>query len=364
VALSNLEGDYIVATRSRKRVDRRHFLKVALSASAAGAVFAPYVARAQAAEIIVATSGGKLEEAFSVAYYEPFTKKTGIKIVKATTEYAKLKAMVDAGAPEWDVAQVSADQAAVFSRQKLLEPFDLSLFDKEALLPGVLFDDYVIVDLAAAVIAWNTKSVPADKAPRTWADVWNLERIKGDRAFWKQASETLEIALLADGVEPSKLYPLDVDRAFRSLDKIKKNITWWTAGAQSVQLLTSGETPVGYSWNGRLYEPRTKGAPVDFHFNQSLFVADSFLMPKGVRRKREAMQFIAFALQPENQANFSRAIPYGPVAKKALTLLDAQTLALLPSSEENFPKGTLQNGAWWAENGAKANERFNSWIIS
>src|SRR5262249_13367352 len=156
----------------------------------------------------------------------------------------------------------------------------------------------------------------------------------------------------------------DVDRAFRSLDKIKKNITWWTAGAQSVQLLTSGETPVGYSWNGRLYEPRTKGAPVDFHFNQSLFVADSFSMPKGVRRKREAMQFIAFALQPENQANFSRAIPYGPVAKKALTLLDAQTLSLLPSSEENYPKGTLQNGAWWAENGAKANERFNSWIIS
>jgi putative spermidine/putrescine transport system substrate-binding protein len=41
----------------------------------------------------------------------------------------------------------------------------------------------------------------------------------------------LEIALLADGVAPDKLYPLDLDRAFKKLDTIKKNTIWWATNA-------------------------------------------------------------------------------------------------------------------------------------
>ena len=41
-----------------------------------------HIARAAAKSIVVATSGGKLEETFTAAYYKPFTAKTGIEIVK------------------------------------------------------------------------------------------------------------------------------------------------------------------------------------------------------------------------------------------------------------------------------------------
>ena len=58
----------------------------------------------------------------------------------------------------------------------------------------------------------------------------------------KNPIDTLEIALMADGVAPKDLYPLDLDRAFRKLDEIKDHIAvWWTGGAQSTQLLESGE---------------------------------------------------------------------------------------------------------------------------
>ena len=73
---------------------------------------------------------------------------------------------------------------------------------------------------------------------------------------------------------------------------------------------------------------------------------------------------IAFTLQAGPQAAFSWTIPYGPVNRKALALLDKQRLAVLPSSEDNLPKGVLQNFDWWAQNGQKAGERFNSWILS
>ena len=42
------------------------------------------------------------------------------------------------------------------------------------------------------------------------------------------------LALLADGVAPSKLFPLDLDRAFHKLDQIKPNVAvWWKTGDQS-----------------------------------------------------------------------------------------------------------------------------------
>ena len=48
-------------------------------------------------------------------------------------------------------------------------------------------------------------------------------------------------------------------------------------------------------------------------------------------------------MQAAPQAEFAEANPCGPVNRKALALLDKQRLAILPSSEENLPKGLFQN---------------------
>lgn len=62
----------------------------------------------------------------------------------------------------------------------------------------------------------------------------------------------MEAALLADGVPPEKLYPLDIDRAFKSLDRLKPQITtWWSSGAQSQSLIRDGEVEMLAMWNGR-----------------------------------------------------------------------------------------------------------------
>jgi len=71
-------------------------------------------------------------------------------------------------------------------------------------------------------------------------------RISRDELFGPAVAvtpfDTIEEALLADGVAKDKLYPLDIDRAFRSLDKIKKDVAvWWTGGAQTSQMLKTGE---------------------------------------------------------------------------------------------------------------------------
>ena len=87
---------------------------------------------------------------------------------------------------------------------------------RPVLPPGVAKPHYLASDVAAYVMAWNTKLVSADAAPRSWKEFWDVARLPGKRGLWKRAPQTLEVALMADGVEPRNLYPLDVDRAFRS----------------------------------------------------------------------------------------------------------------------------------------------------
>lgn len=347
-----------MTTRFEWRPTRRQTVTGGLALAAT--VGLPHSVFAKPSQMVMGTGGGKLEEAYKKTIYDPWKQKTGIPIVTTSNEGAKLKAMVEQGQVEWDIIQGPAEQFVVFAREGLFEPIDYVVVDKTNMLPGTAFEHFVLTDVAAYHIAWNTKNVPASP-PQTWADVWKHD---GRIGLWKRAYQTLEAALLADGVSLDQLYPLDVDRAFKSLDKIKDKLVWWDSGAQGAQLLLDGEVDVGAIWNGRVHEPKLSGAPVDYHFNQAIFVNDAWAVPKGAPNQKEAMELIAFCLSPEIQAAYSKVIPYGPVNTEALKLLDEKTQQALPSSDENFKKGRLLDLAYWADNGAKVVERFNEWLLS
>ncbi len=340
-------------------VDRRTLIKSAAAAAVLGGVAAPRIARAKPSQMIISTGGGALEDAYKLAYFEPWTAKTGIAITTGPNTGAKLKAMVEQKAVEWDVSQQPAELAATMAKQGLLEPLDYSIIDKSKLIKGVAFENFVMCDIAAYNIAWNTKLVKPGAEPKDWSAFWSFA---GRRGLWKRPYQTMEVALMADGVDKDKLYPLDVDRALKSLTKIKDGVYWWQTGAQVAQILIDGEVEVTAAWNGRVYDPKKSGAPVDYHLNQALLVADAWCVPKGAPNKRESMEFIALALEAEHQAVFARKLPYGPVNGDALKLLPKETLAVLPSSEENLKRSTFLDVNWWADNGERTADAFNKWI--
>jgi putative spermidine/putrescine transport system substrate-binding protein len=313
-----------------------------------------------AGQLVFASGGGKLEETYKKTVFTPFKEKTANDIVTTANEGAKLKAMVEQGQVEWDMMQGPAELLIVFGRQGLFEPIDYANIDKDSMLPGTVNEFFALTDVAAYNIAWNTANLKGNP-PQSWADVWAYD---GRIGLWKRPFQTLEVALLADGVALADLYPLDLDRAFKSLDKIKSKIVWWERGAQGAQVFLDGEVDVGAIWNGRVHQPKLDGAPVDFQFNQAIFVNDAWAIPKGAPHKKEAMELLAFALAPEQQAAFARELPYGPVNKAALALLDDKTKATLPSSEENFKKGRLLDLAFWADQSQAVTERFNSWLLA
>ncbi len=112
---------------------------------------------------------------------------------------------------------------------------------------------------------------------------------------------------MADGVPPADVYkvlatPEGVDRAFKKLDQLKPHIVWWESGAQPLQLLASGEVVMTTAYNGRISGiNKAEGKNFKVVWPGSIYAIDSWVILKDSPNKDQAMDFIAFASQPENQ---------------------------------------------------------------
>jgi len=201
--------------------------------------------------------------------------------------------------------------------------------------------------------------------PKSWADFFNTGVTRGRRAMRRNPVDSIEQALLADGVAPDKLYPLDFDRAFRALDRIKKDVAvWWTSGAQSTQLLQSGEVDLCPSWNGRIQAAINAGAPVAIMWDQALWQTEGWVILKGGPNADLCREFIKFALEPSRQAIFAKATGYGPTLSEAIEKVDAATARTLPTHPDNRKSAILVDVDNWTANRDQATERFNRWVTA
>lgn len=349
-------------------VTRREFLRrsgIALG----GATLASWArpAGAQARQIVITDPGGAWQEAAAKAYYVPFEKETGVKVVyTARPHYSlgRIKAMVEANNMEWDVSILVKELVIRGAEEGLLEPLDYKAIDPKDVLPAAVHSHGLGSDIYSTVLAYNTKKFPGGSHPKSWAEFWDVKRFPGRRALYGQPWGSLEIALMADGVPGEKLYPVDVERALRKLDQIKKDVAvWWTTGAQSTQLLFDQEVDLLVGWNGRVQNAIDKGAPVAIEWNQGLYAVESWVVPKGAKNKTDAMRFVAFTLRPERQAEFVSAIGYGAPNSRAYDHLKPERARLLPTYPENVKRMFPVDADWLAKNSAKVEERWNEWKV-
>ena len=62
------------------------------------------VAAEKKKEVVICAWGGRLEKAMREAWFDPFEKETGIKVIStASPSVSKVKAMVQSGNVEWDL---------------------------------------------------------------------------------------------------------------------------------------------------------------------------------------------------------------------------------------------------------------------
>lgn len=313
-----------------------------------------------AAEDMVFTSwGGTTQDAQKAYWADAFAAETNINITQdGPTDYGKIKAMVEAGNVTWDVVDVEGDYAVQAGSAGLLEKLDFSVIDKSKLDPRFVTDYSVGSFYYSFVIGCNKDAVEA--CPKTWAELFDTQKFPGKRTFYKwSAPGVIEAALLADGVSADKLYPLDLDRAFKKLDTIKGDIVWWDSGAQSQQLLASAEAPFGSFWNGRLTALAETGVTVETSWTNNITAADALVVPKGTKNKDAAMKFIAQATSASAQAQFATATGYAPINLESNTLMEPDLRATLPDMQAETQVNA--DMGYWAEHRDEIGTRWYAW---
>lgn len=314
---------------------------------------------AHAEDMVFTSWGGTTQDAQKANWADSFTEETKITVTQdGPTDYGKIKAMVEAGSVNWDVVDVEGDYAVQAGKQGLLEKLDFSIIDKSKLDPRFVTDYSVGSFYYSFVIGCNKDAVK--ECPKTWADVFDTAKFPGKRAFYKwSAPGVIEAALLADGVAADKLYPLDLDRAFKKLDSIKADIVWWDGGAQSQQLLASAEAPFGSFWNGRLTALAQTGVNVETSWTNNITAADSLVVPKGAKNKEAAMKFIAHATSDMAQAKFAMATGYAPINVDSNVLMDAEIRKTLPDMQAETQVNADMD--YWAEHRDEIGTRWYAW---
>jgi len=351
--------------KSRKVTTRRRFLK----STAAALTFSGFklnIAQAQSKELVICTFGGQTFQAHRKAYFEPFEKETGIKIIDASpTDFAKLKAMVTSGNPEWDLVDAGNRHMFAGEKEGLLDPIDYKVIDASNILETAIHP----FGIGSFFFSTNICGSAGVKMPTSWAEYYDVKALPGTRSMRNSSFENMEFALMATGVPASQVYPLTEEKikaAYAKLDTLKPHVLkWWKIEAQVVQMLTDGETNYGMGPAGRLAVVKQQGAKVQWEWNQGNVNGDSWIIPKGARNKANAITFLRwFTTNPKQQAEFARNIPYGPVDKRAFQYLSADEAARLCTAPQNITRQLINDGKWWGENFERMEQRWNAWILS
>ncbi|MDP9534083.1 ABC transporter substrate-binding protein [Pseudomonas protegens] len=322
---------------------------------------------AQAEALTVVSVGGINKKSQQEAFYTPFEKQHSV-VVRAAQyngEIGMIKAQVDTRSVTWDVVEVDHAQ--------LQRGCEEGLFERLPAIPGVRKEDFVedgVSECGVGIFIWSTALVydpkAVSKAPKEWADLWDLESFPGKRALRKGAKLTLEIALMADGVPRDQVYqvlrqPGGVDRAFRKLDQIKTQIQWWESGAQPMQWLAAGDVSMTSVYITRAISAQKEGYDFPLVWNGSLYDMDSWAIVKGSRNQEAALKFIAFASLPQQQKIFAEKMFNGPTHKQTMELIAPETRNSFPSSEQNMVQALKVDSDFWIDHGTELEERFNAW---
>ena len=316
-------------------------------------------ASAQTKEFRILESGGTSGDSIQEAYIKPYTARTGVRVVRESpTSLGKLQAMVQSKTVTAVLVELGATNLFQARALGLLEPLDWSKINPEPMFAEAKQPDGFGYQYFSTIIAW-----PKGAKPMTsWADFWNVKDFPGKRALPDYPSYTLPLALLADGVKPENLYPLDVDRAFKSLARIKGNVAvWWKAGAQSPQLLEDKEVQYAAAWSGRIIG----NAKLDYTYNQGLLQASYFAVPKGANaaEKEAAMGLLHEMSKADNQITAAAMIPYTGASPNIAGKLHPAKLEQFPTSPKNKAVQALSDPSWTAGNAKEIERRWQEFKL-
>jgi len=348
---------------SRRRFTQLAALFLSVSPIALGAT------RGWAAEgeLVFVNWGGDAGPAYDKAYGAPFKDEAGITVKQdgsGPTEGA-VAAQFASGKPAWDIVDIDPFSAEALGKKGMMEPIDYAIVDKTKMREGFGWEYAASTYFFSYIIAYDASKF-GDTVPTGMADFFDVEKFPGKRSLYKWGAGMWEAALLADGVEPAKLYPLDLERAHKKIAAFKDNVvSYWGGGAESQSVLLNGEASMALIWSTRagLIE-KDSGGSIKFIWDQGLISPGAMGVIKGnPAGKDAAMKFIASAQDPKKQVVMFEMLGQGPANPAADALLTPEQARLSPVDPANMSKQIALDMAWYEKNYGPALDEYTK-IIS
>jgi putative spermidine/putrescine transport system substrate-binding protein len=294
--------------------------------------------------------------------------------------------MDEAGNVTWDVVDTLASDAIRLCDEGLAMEIDhdeMLAESPDGTPPSEDFGDLIVSDCFIPQIVYSTtfgyRTDVAEwegREPEDVCAVFDLENFPGQRALEQRPINNMEWALLCDGVAKDEIYDVleteeGVEQALAKLDTIRDQVIWWSAGAETPQLLADGEVVIGSTYNGRLFSViEEQDQPVAMLWDAQVFDLDGWTIPAGLPEERlnRALHFVRFATDTQRLADQAKWISYGPARDSSAPLVGEHAeLGIdmgphMPTAPENSENIFVYNYEWWADYRDDLDARFQAWL--
>jgi mannopine transport system substrate-binding protein len=291
---------------------RRNLLGTAGLTAAGATLGTPAFAQGKG-EVIIATTGGLMTTALQDNFYKRFEAETGIRVravpIELPDQWARAEAGARSGSVPFDV--VTATPPDLIQHADILATVDCAGSPGLVAhaLPDSCYPKGIIRTVGGMVMTWNKKAFP--NGLQTWADFFDVAKFPGprslpdtgDREWWIPL-----VALIADGVPRDKLFPMDLDRAYKKLDALKPHVAaWWKSGDNSMQVLRGGDAVASMLYSSRAV-PLAKTGEYDFTWEGAPRDTGNWSVLKGGPNTANGLKFLDFFVQdPQAHLPFSAA---------------------------------------------------------
>ncbi|MBX6750038.1 MAG: extracellular solute-binding protein [Micromonosporaceae bacterium] len=318
----------------------------------------------RATELTFVSYGGVIQQAIVDAWQTPYRGvRPGIRFINTSPpDLGQIRAQVDAGAVGWNIVTVPPGHA-IENCGTLYEKLKVPGLDDDQFAPGTHGECFVAALRYSVIFSYNTEKWPdPEAAPKAVADFFDVERFPGKRGVAATLTDgILEWALLADGVDPASLYPLDVDRALAKWASIRDHTTWTANADQLLALVRSQEVDMQL-----LLQPHTLAAidrevPIAPVWDVTLTTVSGLAIPRGSAYTEHALQFLSFVLQPNQQSRIAEVTAVEPVNRDADPNRSVNSNSVNAFGPANTGTTVAIDQQWWGQNWADALAEFNAW---
>ncbi|MDC0660166.1 extracellular solute-binding protein [Leisingera sp. SS27] len=343
-------------------------------------------AEEMANELTLVSWGGAYENSQHKAYVEPYlAANPDVKITwdqSAAEAVAKIRAMNEAGNVTWDLVDVVASDSMRLCDEGLAEELDhdgILAAAPDGTPATEDFGDLIVSDCFVPQIVYSTTfgyRTDLIDQPDSVCAIFDTEKYPGKRSLQKRPIDNMEWALFCDGVAKDEIYDVlgtdeGVAQALAKLDTIKNDVVWWTAGAETPQLLADGEVVMGSTFNGRLFSAiAEQGQPIGMLWDMQSFDLDGWIIPAGLPadRKARVLDFLKFATDTQRLADQAKYISYGPARASSAPLvgkhaeLGIDMAPHMPTDPANAGNVHVYDYEWWADNRDDLDAKFQAWL--